>query len=120
MDAPQGCPNSVYRLMLQCWNWSPSDRPRFKDIHSSLESLLQQSNIEEEVNAQLEKSKMARSARPNSTSGNNRAGYSGSPRLSIGGQKSSTFDASPVVDRRLSTSLSYNGSGPQLEFPPPP
>ncbi|TKR79909.1 hypothetical protein L596_014060 [Steinernema carpocapsae] len=39
MDAPQGCPSAVYRLMLQCWNWSPSDRPRFSDLLSSLESL---------------------------------------------------------------------------------
>lgn len=30
MDSPPGCPPSVYRLMLQCWNWSPSDRPRFQ------------------------------------------------------------------------------------------
>lgn len=49
MDAPEGCPPSVYRLMLQCWNWSPSDRPRFKEIHSSLESLFPQSSIDEEV-----------------------------------------------------------------------
>ncbi|VDO60126.1 unnamed protein product [Heligmosomoides polygyrus] len=39
MDSPPGCPPSVYRLMLQCWIWSPSDRPRFCDIHASLESL---------------------------------------------------------------------------------
>ncbi|KAK0403448.1 hypothetical protein QR680_016923 [Steinernema hermaphroditum] len=39
MDAPQGCPSAVYRLMLQCWNWSPSDRPRFSDLLSSLETL---------------------------------------------------------------------------------
>lgn len=50
MDAPEGCPPSVYRLMLQCWNWSPSDRPRFKEIHASLESLFPQSNIDEEAN----------------------------------------------------------------------
>ncbi|VDN45275.1 unnamed protein product [Gongylonema pulchrum] len=48
MDAPEGCPPSVYRLMLQCWNWSPSDRPRFKEIHASLESLFPQSTIDEE------------------------------------------------------------------------
>lgn len=30
MDAPSGCPTAVYRLMLQCWHWSPSNRPTMK------------------------------------------------------------------------------------------
>ncbi|WKY14214.1 hypothetical protein Q1695_000057 [Nippostrongylus brasiliensis] len=58
MDSPPGCPPSVYRLMLQCWIWSPSDRPRFCDIHASLESLFPHSNIEEEVDRQLEMSRI--------------------------------------------------------------
>jgi hypothetical protein len=36
MDCPPECPDTVYRLMLQCWQWSPSDRPRFQDLHSNL------------------------------------------------------------------------------------
>lgn len=36
MDSPPGCPPSVYRLMLQCWNWSPSDRPRFQVMNCGL------------------------------------------------------------------------------------
>jgi abelson tyrosine-protein kinase 1 len=124
MDAPAGCPSSVYRLMLQCWNWSPSDRPNFKSIHLLLENLLNQSNIDEEVNLQLEKGKFSRSSRSNSTGGVNQNRMGGSARLSMGQQKS-TFDSSPVVDRRLSTSLSYTGnaqqnSQPELSFPPPP
>ncbi|PAV72526.1 hypothetical protein WR25_25222 isoform G [Diploscapter pachys] len=59
MDAPPGCPPAVYRLMLQCWNWSPSDRPRFRDVHASLESLFPHSNIDEEVDRQLEKSRQS-------------------------------------------------------------
>ncbi|KAI6173722.1 Tyrosine-protein kinase [Aphelenchoides besseyi] len=107
MDAPNGCPASVYRLMLQCWNWSPSDRPRFCDIHASLETL-QHSNIEEEVKVQLERGK-----------GKDRAGRSNSTgtRQSLGPK--STFDSSPVVDRRASLSTS-NHHQPQIEFPPPP
>jgi hypothetical protein len=118
MDSPSGCPSSVYRLMLQCWNWSPSDRPRFKDIYLLLENLLQQSNIDEEVSNQLDKGKLSRSSRSNSTSGPNRIG--GSARLSM--DHKSTFDSSPVVDRRLSTSLSYTTQQepPKIEFPPPP
>lgn len=97
--------------MLQCWNWSPSDRPRFKDIYSLLENLLQQSNIDDEVNAQLEKGKLTRSSRSNSI-GN-------SARLSM--NQKSTFDASsPVVDKRLSTSLSYTQQEPTISFPAPP
>ncbi|VDM57145.1 unnamed protein product [Angiostrongylus costaricensis] len=58
MDSPPGCPPTVYRLMLQCWIWSPSDRPRFRDIHASLESLFPHSSIDEEVDRQLEKSRL--------------------------------------------------------------
>ncbi|UMM40511.1 hypothetical protein L5515_017113 [Caenorhabditis briggsae] len=56
MDGPQGCPPSVYRLMLQCWNWSPSDRPRFRDIHYNLETLITTNSFEEDVQKQLKKS----------------------------------------------------------------
>jgi hypothetical protein len=83
-----------------------------------LENLLQQSNIDEEVSNQLEKGKLNRSSRFNSTGGSNRMG--GSARLSM--DHKSTFDSSPVVDRRLSTSLSYTTQQepPRIEFPPPP
>ncbi|CAD6188681.1 unnamed protein product [Caenorhabditis auriculariae] len=60
MDAPPGCPSSVYRLMLQCWNWSPSDRPRFRDIHASLESLFPNTSVDEEVSRQLQKTRSHR------------------------------------------------------------
>lgn len=55
MDGPQGCPASVYRLMLQCWNWSPSDRPRFRDIHYNLETLISSNSLNDEVQKQLKK-----------------------------------------------------------------
>uniref|UniRef100_A0A8R1HL11 Tyrosine-protein kinase n=1 Tax=Caenorhabditis japonica TaxID=281687 RepID=A0A8R1HL11_CAEJA len=55
MDGPQGCPASVYRLMLQCWNWSPSDRPRFRDIHYNLETLISSNSLNDEVHKQLKK-----------------------------------------------------------------
>uniref|UniRef100_A0A1I8C3K1 Tyrosine-protein kinase n=1 Tax=Meloidogyne hapla TaxID=6305 RepID=A0A1I8C3K1_MELHA len=41
LERPTDCPDSVHRLMLQCWQWSPSDRPRFHNLHKSLYSLLQ-------------------------------------------------------------------------------
>ncbi|CAJ0583363.1 unnamed protein product, partial [Mesorhabditis spiculigera] len=63
MDCPDGCPQAVYRLMLQCWNWSPSDRPRFRNIHDSLLNLFPHNNIDEEVDRQLEMSRQRRARR---------------------------------------------------------
>uniref|UniRef100_A0A914HVU5 Tyrosine-protein kinase n=1 Tax=Globodera rostochiensis TaxID=31243 RepID=A0A914HVU5_GLORO len=48
MDSPPECPDSVHRLMLQCWNWSPSDRPRFKDLLLSLSSQQPSENADPE------------------------------------------------------------------------
>ena len=33
-------PDSVYRLMLRCWEYTPEKRPHFKDIHESLNDAL--------------------------------------------------------------------------------
>ncbi|VDN92049.1 unnamed protein product [Brugia pahangi] len=134
MDAPEGCPPSVYRLMLQCWNWSPSDRPRFKEIHASLESLFPQSNIDEEVDKQLERSRT--SSRRHSLS---------SHRIAIGNDCINIpSSVVPVASPRISgiqgsgcagnntgtavvvpsTSSSLAGTSlpppPTIEFPPPP
>ncbi|KHN73993.1 Tyrosine-protein kinase abl-1 [Toxocara canis] len=111
MDAPEGCPPSVYRLMLQCWNWSPSDRPRFKEIHSSLESLFPQSNIDEEVDKQLERCRAASQRR----SAQHRSGIPASvvpvasPRLSSAQQRLSGDDRQMRMARM-----------PTIDFPPPP
>ncbi|EFO22616.2 TK/ABL protein kinase [Loa loa] len=133
MDAPEGCPPSVYRLMLQCWNWSPSDRPRFKEIHASLESLFPQSNIDEEVDKQLERSRTSL----------HRHGSS-SHRISIGTDcvnipSSVVPVASPRISGIHGSGSARNGVGtvatvpatctsstgtalppPTIEFPPPP
>ncbi|KAH8860816.1 Tyrosine-protein kinase ABL1 [Schistosoma japonicum] len=39
MLCPEGCPEPVYELMLQCWQWLPEQRPPFSDILSQLESM---------------------------------------------------------------------------------
>ncbi|KAL0099893.1 hypothetical protein PUN28_019967 [Cardiocondyla obscurior] len=54
MECPPGCPPKVYDLMRQCWQWSASDRPTFKEIHHSLENMFQESSITEEVEKQLQ------------------------------------------------------------------
>uniref|UniRef100_A0A1I7XJK9 Non-specific protein-tyrosine kinase n=1 Tax=Heterorhabditis bacteriophora TaxID=37862 RepID=A0A1I7XJK9_HETBA len=100
MDAPPGCPPSVYRLMLQCWNWSPSDRPRFRDIHSSLDSLFPHSSIDEEVDRQLEKSRLTSQRRSRRSEGAPSPRFHGRDRRSFGG--------------------GGGGSGTNEMFPPPP
>ncbi|VDO72627.1 unnamed protein product [Schistosoma curassoni] len=48
MLCPEGCPEPVYELMLQCWQWLPEQRPPFSDILSQLESMPTNSTMEEE------------------------------------------------------------------------
>lgn len=45
MECPPGCPPKIYELMRQCWQWEPSDRPTFQEIHHALENMFQESNI---------------------------------------------------------------------------
>ncbi|PSN33486.1 Tyrosine-protein kinase Abl [Blattella germanica] len=54
MECPPGCPPKIYELMRQCWQWNPSDRPTFQEIHNSLETMFQESSITEEVEKQLQ------------------------------------------------------------------
>ncbi|EAA00311.5 AGAP012070-PA, partial [Anopheles gambiae str. PEST] len=32
LDAPQGCPMAVYRIMAECWNPTPEERPTFSNL----------------------------------------------------------------------------------------
>ncbi|CAH8518788.1 unnamed protein product [Schistosoma rodhaini] len=48
MLCPEGCPEPVYELMLQCWQWLPEQRPPFSDILNQLESMPTNSTMEEE------------------------------------------------------------------------
>jgi abelson tyrosine-protein kinase 1 len=45
MECPAGCPHNVYDLMKQCWNWEAADRPTFEMIQHSLETMFQNSSI---------------------------------------------------------------------------
>ncbi|XP_047040465.1 tyrosine-protein kinase Abl isoform X2 [Helicoverpa zea] len=54
MECPPGCPAAVYELMRGCWQWSPGDRPSFRDIHHALEHMFQDNSITEEVEKQLQ------------------------------------------------------------------
>ncbi|XP_014208702.1 tyrosine-protein kinase Fer isoform X2 [Copidosoma floridanum] len=39
MPAPDGTPEEIYRLMLQCWEYEPDKRPHFDQIYSTIDSL---------------------------------------------------------------------------------
>ncbi|CAG9533872.1 unnamed protein product [Cercopithifilaria johnstoni] len=132
MDAPEGCPPSVYRLMLQCWNWSPSDRPRFQEIHANLESLFPQSNIDEEVDKQLERSRTSLRHHGSSSHriaiGNDCISIPSSivpvasPRISgiHSGSVENSGGTVAAVPAICSSSASAPLPPPTIEFPPPP
>ncbi|XP_026716211.1 tyrosine-protein kinase ABL1 isoform X4 [Athene cunicularia] len=58
MERPEGCPEKVYELMRACWQWSPSDRPSFAEIHHAFETMFQESSISDEVEKELGKKGM--------------------------------------------------------------
>ncbi|XP_074871261.1 tyrosine-protein kinase ABL1 isoform X2 [Carettochelys insculpta] len=58
MERPEGCPEKVYELMRACWQWTPSDRPSFAEIHQAFETMFQESSISDEVEKELGKKGM--------------------------------------------------------------
>ncbi|XP_063288508.1 tyrosine-protein kinase ABL1 isoform X2 [Pelobates fuscus] len=55
MERPEGCPEKVYELMRECWQWNPLDRPSFAEIHQAFETMFQESSISDEVEKELGK-----------------------------------------------------------------
>uniref|UniRef100_A0A8W7P6X3 Tyrosine-protein kinase receptor n=1 Tax=Anopheles coluzzii TaxID=1518534 RepID=A0A8W7P6X3_ANOCL len=41
LDAPQGCPMAVYRIMAECWNPTPEERPTFSNLLERLTTCTQ-------------------------------------------------------------------------------
>ncbi|XP_049630619.1 ephrin type-A receptor 10 [Suncus etruscus] len=41
LPPPRNCPAPLHRLMLDCWQKDPSERPRFSQIHSILSKMVQ-------------------------------------------------------------------------------
>ena len=39
MDAPDGCPDTIYKIMTDCWAHEPNNRPNFTRIMKSLETV---------------------------------------------------------------------------------
>ncbi|KAG8506873.1 Ephrin type-A receptor 10 [Galemys pyrenaicus] len=41
LPPPRNCPSPLHRLMLDCWQKDPGERPRFSQIHSILSKMMQ-------------------------------------------------------------------------------
>ncbi|EPY79823.1 ephrin type-A receptor 10-like protein [Camelus ferus] len=41
LPPPRNCPNPLHRLMLDCWQKDPGERPRFSQIHGILSKMVQ-------------------------------------------------------------------------------
>ncbi|XP_074661272.1 tyrosine-protein kinase Fer-like [Tubulanus polymorphus] len=39
MDAPSGTPPDVFKLMRQCWDMEPNERPHFETLHTELKAI---------------------------------------------------------------------------------
>uniref|UniRef100_A0A670ZA65 Tyrosine-protein kinase n=1 Tax=Pseudonaja textilis TaxID=8673 RepID=A0A670ZA65_PSETE len=64
MERPEGCPEKVYELMRECWQWVASDRPSFAEIHQAFETMFQESSISDEVEKELGKKMVKSTANP--------------------------------------------------------
>ncbi|RWS26041.1 tyrosine-protein kinase Abl-like protein [Leptotrombidium deliense] len=53
MECPTGCPPRIYELMRQSWQWDPNDRPLFREMRETLETMSKNYSITEEVEKQL-------------------------------------------------------------------
>lgn len=42
LPPPRNCPSPLHRLMLDCWQKDPGERPRFSQIHSILSKMGQE------------------------------------------------------------------------------
>ncbi|KAM3180989.1 hypothetical protein ACTXT7_015227 [Hymenolepis weldensis] len=58
MEAPQGCPDAVYQLMLDCWEWDSEKRPSFQEVYARLETVRTSSDINEAVEHELQRSRI--------------------------------------------------------------
>ncbi|MGH0144307.1 UNVERIFIED_CONTAM: hypothetical protein FKN15_058027 [Acipenser sinensis] len=49
MSPPEGCPDSLYDIMLLCWKQNSLERPAFIELHGKLLKLIQASLVEETI-----------------------------------------------------------------------
>ena len=39
MQAPPNTPETMYQLMLKCWQYEPENRPHFSEIYETIDSI---------------------------------------------------------------------------------
>ncbi|XP_034839476.1 tyrosine-protein kinase Abl isoform X1 [Maniola hyperantus] len=98
MECPPGCPAAVYELMRGCWQWSPTERPSFREIHHALEHMFQDNSITEEVEKQLQE------------------GVCGTPQMPL--KKGGNASAALAADRGVQMRRPTNRRGKQAPTPP--
>jgi len=40
LKKPEGCPESLYKLMMQCWAWNQGNRPNFDRVQRALNQII--------------------------------------------------------------------------------
>ena len=40
LPQPKTCPDSIFKLMTECWKENPTARPDFKSIHTTIKNIL--------------------------------------------------------------------------------
>ncbi|XP_035211836.1 tyrosine-protein kinase Abl-like isoform X2 [Stegodyphus dumicola] len=118
MECPPGCPPRVYELMRQCWHWEPSERPTFKDIHLTLETMFQNSSITEEVEKQLEQQTPPSTFKKHGGSSSNIQALATDENDQ--GNRGSTQSKQTVVPVAKSTIVQLRRSGPRSKTAPVP
>eukprot|EP00056_Hartaetosiga_gracilis_P001564 m.45799 g.45799 ORF g.45799 m.45799 type:complete len:633 (+) comp10695_c0_seq1:134-2032(+) len=53
MDIPKGCPESLYKIMLDCWKEDPKERPTFEGLGFKLEEFFQGDSQYQDANKLL-------------------------------------------------------------------
>eukprot|EP00794_Sanderia_malayensis_P004749 gene4749-5373_t len=48
LPLPANCPPSMYHVMMDCWSYEPSKRPRFSDLKSRLGTLMKEEQVAQE------------------------------------------------------------------------
>eukprot|EP01114_Cavostelium_apophysatum_P013781 TRINITY_DN3418_c0_g1_i2.p1 TRINITY_DN3418_c0_g1~~TRINITY_DN3418_c0_g1_i2.p1 ORF type:complete len:701 (-),score=152.53 TRINITY_DN3418_c0_g1_i2:17-2119(-) len=46
MPKPENCPDSLYKLMLDCWHEKPDKRPSFHEVHSRVKAVMKELPLE--------------------------------------------------------------------------
>ncbi|GIX82796.1 tyrosine-protein kinase Abl [Caerostris extrusa] len=118
MECPPGCPPRVYELMRQCWHWEPSERPTFKDIHLTLETMFQNSSITEEVEKQLEQQTPPSSFKKHGGSNSNIQALAAEETEQ--GNRATSQTKQPTVSVGKSTIVQLRRSGPRSKTAPVP